>query len=71
MKQAKERSYSFVVRIWVERRELKDAPLVWRGEIEDVQSQERHFFQDYAKLVAIVRRYVQKLLGQPDQRDSE
>ncbi len=31
------RSHAFVVRIWEERREIADAPAIWRGSVCDVR----------------------------------
>jgi hypothetical protein len=68
MKEAPDRSRSFILRIWVERRDIKDAPLIWRGEIEDVRDQKRYWFQDFEKMVAIVRPFVENLLRQVGER---
>jgi len=34
----KEPSHAFIVRIWLEHRDIEDAEPIWRGEIEDLQA---------------------------------
>ena len=53
-----EKTESFIVRIWLEPRELRGAPPVWRGEIEHATSQVRHFFTDLDKIAEFIRPYL-------------
>lgn len=47
-----ERSHTFVVRIWEERRDVPDAPSTWRGRVDDVRSGVRRYFTRLEDLVA-------------------
>ncbi len=57
---------SFIIRIWREPRELRGAPTIWRGELEHVASQKRHFFRNLGDLVALIRPYLRKMGIDPD-----
>jgi hypothetical protein len=39
-------THVFIVRIWLERREIEGAAAEWRGVIEHVLSGERHYVRD-------------------------
>jgi hypothetical protein len=52
----------FVVRIWVERREIPSAPLHWRGSIEDVPSGERRYLMTVNELTSFVEERLRRLL---------
>ena len=47
-----ERSHTFVVRIWEERRDVEDAAPTWRGRVDDVRTGERRYFTRLEDLVA-------------------
>ena len=47
-----ERSHTFVVRIWEERRDVEDAPTTWRGRVDDVRTGVRRYFTSLEDLVA-------------------
>ncbi len=47
-----ERSHTFVVRIWEERRDVPGAPSTWRGRVDDVRSGARRYFTTLEDLVA-------------------
>jgi hypothetical protein len=47
-----ERSHTFVVRIWEERRDVEDAPTTWRGRVDDVRTGVRRYFTRLEDLVA-------------------
>jgi len=47
-----ERSHTFVVRIWEERREVADALPTWRGRVDDVRTGLRRYFTTLEDLVA-------------------
>jgi hypothetical protein len=51
-------AHSFVLRIWRENREDPDAPAEWRGWIEHVQSEQRHYFRKLGDIPGIVSSYV-------------
>jgi hypothetical protein len=45
MQPIEERTFSFVVRIWWERRDIAGARPAWRGAVDDVQTGTRRYFQ--------------------------
>ncbi len=47
-----ERSHTFVVRIWEERRDVADAPSTWRGRVDDVRTGVRRYFTTLEDLVS-------------------
>jgi hypothetical protein len=47
-----ERSHTFVVRIWEERRDVEDALPTWRGRVDDVRTGVRRYFTKLEDLVA-------------------
>ena len=51
-------SISFVLRLWLEHREIEGAAPVWRGVVEHVPSGERHYFERLDQLPAILVRYL-------------
>jgi hypothetical protein len=55
MKSLDERSHSFVVRMWEERREDPEAEPLWRGTVEDVRSGIRVGFVDLMQLCEFLR----------------
>jgi len=46
-----ERSHTFVVRIWEERRDVADAVPTWRGRVDDVRTGVRRYFTSLDDLV--------------------
>jgi hypothetical protein len=46
-----ERSHTFVVRIWEERRDVADALPTWRGRVDDVRTGVRRYFTTLDDLV--------------------
>jgi hypothetical protein len=46
-----ERSHTFVVRIWEERRELPEALPTWRGRVDEVRTGVRKYFNTLEDLV--------------------
>ena len=61
MKSTKESSLAFIVRIWVEPRELKDAEPIWRGVIEHVGSGERVYFDQLEQIMTHMRSYIEAM----------
>ena len=51
-------AHSFVMRIWRESRDDPKAPAVWRGWIEHVQSEQRHYFGAVTEIPHIVSSYI-------------
>lgn len=46
-----ERSHTYVVRIWEERRDVADAVPTWRGRVDDVRTGVRRYFTTLDDLV--------------------
>jgi len=61
MKSVKETIHAFIVRIWIEPQERKDAEPIWRGVIEDVEGEERVYFDHLDKMRAYFGKYLQKI----------
>ena len=59
MKSTKEIVHAFIVRIWIEPRELKDAEPIWRGVIEDVGAEKPVYFDRFEKLSAYFDRFLE------------
>lgn len=57
----------FIVRIWHEPREDRDAGHVWRGTVEHLESKEVQHFNTLARLLAFIARHA-GLPGAPDGR---
>jgi hypothetical protein len=51
-----ERSYTFVVRIWAEPRDLAGAVPAWRGSVDDIQTGARLYFGTLGELSDYLRR---------------
>ncbi len=51
MKSLDERSHTFVIRIWQERRDVSDAPPIWRGRVDDVRAGSRAYFTSLEQLM--------------------
>ena len=61
MKSAKEFSHAFIVRIWLEPREAKDAEPIWRGVIEHVEDDETVYFDHLDKLSTYFAEYLKQI----------
>ena len=59
MKSTKETTFAFIVRIWVEHGERKDAEPIWRGVIEPVEGDERVYFDRLERLSTYLARYLE------------
>jgi hypothetical protein len=56
----------FMVRIWLETREIEDAPLAWRGVIEHVPSRQRRYFSELSEVTKFVGSFLGKLANRSD-----
>ena len=52
------RSHTFIVRVWLESRELPGASHTWRGVIEHVATGERRYFLDLAEIQAFIQSFL-------------
>jgi hypothetical protein len=60
MTEPENRTESFVVRIWLERREIADALPEWRGVIEHVGSGHRKYILDLDCIVIFMAEYMRE-----------
>ena len=60
-------AHSFVVRIWREHGEGSNDQVEWRGWLEHVQSQGRHYFRSISEIPTIISSY----LGEPADFDDQ
>jgi hypothetical protein len=58
-------SRSFVVRIWIEPREVPNVTLEWRGMIQDVLSGEKKYFKKFAELIEFMLLQISKDIQGP------
>ena len=66
MKSSKEATHAFIVRIWIEPREIKDAEPLWRGVIEHVEGEKRVYFDHLDKMSTYFAKYLEAMGIQPD-----
>jgi len=57
-------SHSFIVRFWVEPREIEDAKPVWRGVVEHVSSGRKLYLKNLKEIKAFIESYT----GEIDER---
>jgi hypothetical protein len=53
-----EETHSFVLRCWLEPREIESAEPLWRGEVEHVPTGERVFFRSFVELKRFLSSYL-------------
>lgn len=68
MKSNKEPAHAFIVRIWMETRELKDAEPIWRGVIEDVGNGTRVYFDQLEQIALHITAYLEAMGIKVDKR---
>jgi hypothetical protein len=47
-------NYAFIVRIWLEPREISNLPAEWKGMIQHVSSGQQRYFNTFEQLVAFI-----------------
>ena len=52
---------AFVVRIWVEQREIEGAQPLWRGVVEHAQTGERRYLTDLGAIADFIAPYVRAM----------
>jgi len=57
----KELTHAFIVRIWFEPRERKDAEPIWRGVIEHVEGDKPVYFDHLDKMNTYFAKYLEKI----------
>ena len=63
MKSTKETTHAFIVRIWLESREQKDAEPIWRGVIEPVGDGKPIYFINLDKVIAYLASMIEAMGG--------
>lgn len=61
MKSIKETTQAFVVRIWIEPRQVENAAPIWRGVIERVDSGDRVYFDRLEKISTYFAAYLTEI----------
>jgi hypothetical protein len=61
VKSIKEVTHAFIVRLWIEPRERKDAEPIWRGVIEHVGGDEPVYFDRLDKMNTYFAKYLEKI----------
>ena len=51
--------HAFVVKLWLERREIAGARPEWRGRIDHVQSGKRVYFRDIAEIMRFIQGFLE------------
>jgi hypothetical protein len=51
VKSTKETTHAFIIRIWIEPQDIKDAAPIWRGVIEHVGSGTRVYFNRVEQII--------------------
>ncbi len=52
---------AFIVRVWLEHREVEGAPATWRGSVEHVESGRIRYFTELDELVQFVRSFLDEM----------
>ena len=52
---------AYIVRVWVERREVEDASVEWRGSIEHVASGRTKYLTDLDELARFIRPFLETM----------
>ena len=61
MKSIKETTYAFIIRIWLEPREIKNAETFWRGMIEPLDGDKRVYFDHLDKMNTYFAKYLEDI----------
>ena len=67
MKPTKETTHAFIVRLWIEPSEIKDAEPIWRGVIEHVGSSDRIYFNNLNKIAILLTPFIESMGVRADQ----
>jgi hypothetical protein len=61
----KANAHVFILRFWLEPREIEDAKPEWRGVIEHVESGEHRYFRDLDVMVSFIAKHID-ILEKPE-----
>ena len=71
MKSTKDTSHSFIIRVWIEPRDNKDAQPTWRGVIEHVGSGVRVYFDQLEQIAINILPYIEAMRSKIDKPESD
>ncbi len=54
-------THVFIVRVWLEPREIEGAPLEWRGSVEHVPSGNRCYVKELGEIAGFVAPYLKQM----------
>ena len=57
----KEMTHTFILRIWIEPREIEGAAPEWRGMVEHVDSGKRKYLNDLDQIIAFIAPYLKEM----------
>ena len=52
---------AYIVRVWLEHREVADAPVAWRGSIEHVPSGRTKYLTDLDEIARFIRPFLEAM----------
>lgn len=52
---------AYIVRVWLEHRDVKDAPVEWRGSIEHVASGRTKYLTDLDEIARFIRPFLEAM----------
>jgi len=61
MRSFEDNTHSFIVRIWLEPREIQNEPPEWRGMIEHLPSGDRRYLRDLDEISSFIEICVKKV----------
>jgi hypothetical protein len=64
-------THSFIVRFWLEPRELENARPIWRGVVEHVASGHRHYLKNIEEVKQFIVSYLPETVVFQDKIDSK
>jgi hypothetical protein len=65
MKPFEVKTHSFIVRIWLEAREIKEKKPEWRGVIEHVSNGAKHNLRDLNEITSFIAPYLREMGVKP------
>jgi hypothetical protein len=61
MNSRKEKTHSFIVRVWLESREIKGALPQWRGEVKHVTSGKQIYLKNLTDITSFITPYLEEM----------
>lgn len=61
MKSFEDNTHAFVIRVWLEPREIEDAQPEWRGVIEHIPTGERRYLRNLNDLTSFITSYLERM----------